>query len=70
MGLPQQAWVEKWVHGVETQWHSSKEKVLGAMVGKEGDADNLLEDERIHHYWFPWKTVFPIANSWQIYLIY
>ena len=31
--------VEKSVYGVKTHWLSCKEKVLGAVVSKEGDAD-------------------------------
>ena len=37
MGVP--LWVKKTVHGVETHWLSNKEKVLGAVVSKEGHAE-------------------------------
>ena len=53
MSLPLQAWVGKSVHEVETHRLSGKEKVLGAVVSKEGHADSLLGHERTHHYWFP-----------------
>ena len=46
--LPLQAWVEKTVHGMETHWLSSKEKVPGAAVSKESHAVSLLEHERTH----------------------
>ena len=29
---------------------SGKEKVLGAVISKEGYAENLLSHERTHHY--------------------
>ena len=51
------AWVEKQVHGVETHWLSGKEKFLDAVVSKEDHADNVLEHERVNHYWFSWKYV-------------
>ena len=54
VGLLQQAWVEKKVHRVKTNWLSSK-KVLGTVVNKEGDVDSLLGHERTHHYWFHCK---------------
>ena len=56
MGLLLWAWVEKTVHGVVTHWLSGKEQVLNAAVSKEGLADSLLGHERIHHYWFPWRS--------------
>ena len=56
MGLPQLAWVEKTVEGVETYWLSSKEKVLDTVVNKKGDANILLGHERVHHNWFSWKS--------------
>ena len=52
----------KTVHGVETYSFSSEEKVLDAVVIKEGDADSLLEYERTHHYWFLEKCA-PINND-------
>ena len=55
MDLPPWAYVEKTVHGVKTHWHSSKEKVPGTVVSKEGHADSVLKHEMTHHYWFPWK---------------
>ena len=42
--------VKKIIYGVETHRLSSKEKVPGAEVSKEGDADCLLEHKRNHHY--------------------
>ena len=57
MDLLLQAQVKKTVHRVETHWHSGKEKVPGAAVNKEGDADSLLRYERTYHYWFPLKKV-------------
>ena len=39
-----QAWEEKIVHGVET--HRLSDKVLNAMVNKEGHADSLLVNEK------------------------
>ena len=67
MNLPLQAWITKTVYGVETQWLSCKQKVLGTAVSKESDTDNLLKHERTHHYWFLWKkvqleTMLPTAN--------
>ena len=43
IGLLQWDWVKKTVHGVETHWLSSIEKIPGLLVSKEGHADNLLE---------------------------
>ena len=31
------------------------EKILGAVLIKEGYVDSLLEYEKTHHYWFPCK---------------
>ena len=42
IGLPLWAYIEKTFHVVETHRLSSKEKVVGAAVTKEGDADSLL----------------------------
>ena len=39
MGVPQQVWVEKSVHGVEIHQLSCKEKVPRAPFSKEGHAD-------------------------------
>ena len=39
--FPQQTWVKKAVHKVETHWLSGKGKVLGAAVNKEGNANSL-----------------------------
>ena len=55
IALPQWAWVEKPVHGVEIHWLSGKYKVLGVTARKEGDVDNLLQHERTHHHLIPWK---------------
>ena len=52
MGLRLRAWVKKTVHGMETD---GKEKVLSAVVSKDGHAYSLLGHERTHHYWFPLK---------------
>ena len=55
MGLLWQAWVKKTVCEVETQYLFSKEKkVLGAVVGKESEADSFLGHERTYHCWFSW----------------
>ena len=35
--------------GMKTLWLSSKEKVLGTVVNKEGDADSVLGHKRNHH---------------------
>ena len=45
--------VEKTFHGVKIHWLSSKGKVPGAAVSKEGYADSLLGHERNHLYWSP-----------------
>ena len=55
MGLPQLAWVEKTIDGVETHWLSGREKVSNAKLSKEGHADRRLEHEINHDKWFPWK---------------
>ena len=34
---------------------SSKEKLLGTVVSKEGDPDSVLKHERSHGYWLPWE---------------
>ena len=49
MGLP--LWVLI-VYRVETYWLSSKDKVLGAVVSKEGQADSILGHEMSYHYQF------------------
>ena len=36
-------------------WFSSKGKVPGAVISKEGHAVSYLRYEGTHHYWFPWK---------------
>ena len=54
IGLPLQTWIEKTVHGVETHWLATKEKVPGAAVCNN-DAEGLLGYERTHDYWFLWK---------------
>ena len=41
IGFPLGTWVKKTVHGVETNWLSSKEKVLDKAVNKEGYADSF-----------------------------
>ena len=50
IGLPLLTWTKKIAHEVNTHWLSSKKKVLGLAVSKEGHADNLLGHERTHHY--------------------
>ena len=50
MGLPLRINVKKIIKGVEIRWLSSKEKVPGAVVSKEGNTDSLLRHERIHCY--------------------
>ena len=47
--------VEKTIHGMETHWLLSKEKLLGTVVCKEGYADSLSGHERTCYYWFLWK---------------
>ena len=45
---------KKTINKVEIHWLSKKEQVLGAVVNKEGHADDsVLGHERIHHDWFP-----------------
>ena len=56
MGLPLWTWAKKTVHGVKTHWLSSKEKVPGAIVSKEDNADSLLGYVRTHPYLFAWKS--------------
>ena len=56
---------EKTIHEVETQWLSSKEKVLDTVVSKESHADSLLEQEKIHYYWFTSKS----CNCKQYFLL-
>ena len=48
-------WVEKTAHRVERYRLTSKEKVSGAVVRKEGDTDSVRGHERTSHHWFPWK---------------
>ena len=52
---PQQVWVKKTIHEEET--HSSKEKVPGAAVSNEGDAEIVPGHERASHNWFSGKKV-------------
>ena len=40
IGLPLQASIKITAHGVETDWLSSKEKVLGTTVSKEGHSES------------------------------
>ena len=42
MDVSRRVWVENTVHQMKTYWISGKEKVPGAVVRKEGHADNLL----------------------------
>ena len=42
------------VYRMETNWLSSKEKVLGAVVSKEGHANSLLGHESPDQ--FSWKS--------------
>ena len=65
MGLSLSAWIKKTVHGVETHWLSSKEKVPDAAVTKDSDVDSLLGQKRTHHYWFLWKR----CNHKQYFLL-
>ena len=55
IGLLLWARVKKTAHEMETHWLSSKVKVLGTAVSKEGQADSLLEHVITHYNWFPWK---------------
>ena len=58
MGLTLGVPVEKTVHGVETHWHSGKEKIPGAVVcKKKSHAGNVLRHGKTHHYWFHWKRL-------------
>ena len=54
MGLLFWVQVEETVYEVEIL--SGKEKVPGVAVSKEGYADNLLQHEKTHHYWFLWTV--------------
>ena len=47
ISLPLETWVKKTVHGVEAHWLSSKEKVPGSAISKEGQADSFLDYEMI-----------------------
>ena len=47
LNLTLQAWIKKTVHGGETHWISSKEKVLDAVINKEGHTDNVLGYKRL-----------------------
>ena len=58
MGLSLWTWVKKTVHGEETHWFSSKEKVQRAVISKEGNVEGVLGHEKTHHYWFPWKRCY------------
>ena len=61
IGLPLRITVEKTVHALETHWLFGKEKVLGAAISKESNADSVLRHELTQNYWFPWKSA--TANS-------
>ena len=50
IGLSLQTWVKKTIHGMEMYWLSSKEKVLGSVISKEGHAVSVLGYEKTHHY--------------------
>ena len=77
------AWVKKIFHGVETDWLSSKENILGAAINKEGHIDYLLGYEKTNHFWFPWKSCnckqcfllpiseanFPLFIEWPLYIL-
>ena len=40
MSLQLEVWVKKKVYGMETKWPTGKEKVLVAVVSKDGHADS------------------------------
>ena len=61
MILPQWTWVKKTVCGVETHWLLGKEKVTGAVVSREGDADSWDMKEPITIDFF--ETSFKEINS-------
>ena len=58
MNLPWQVTTGKIVDGGETQWLSSKEKIPGAAVNKEGLVDGLLRHDRSYHPQLFWKKCF------------
>ena len=68
--LPLWGWVEN--TEVDIHWVSNKEKILSAVVSKEGHADSLHG----HDYWFLWKNDIVIASflikirliKWILYL--
>ena len=80
MGFPWQAWVEKIIHGVETHGLSSKEKVSGTAVSKEGHANSVLIDLKTNTVDFlekhatisnasncqllKWNSLYLLKNSW------
>ena len=49
-GLSLRARVEKTVHELETHRLSGKERVPGAVVSKQGNADCLLGCKRTYHF--------------------
>ena len=55
MGLPRWVRVENTIHKMEKHWLTGKEKVLDAVVSKQGHPDILQEHERTHHDWFASK---------------
>ena len=50
ISLPWWTWVIKTGHGVDTHWLSSKEKVLGSVVSKEGNIGSFLGYEIAFQY--------------------
>ena len=56
----------KRIQGMETGWHSIKEKVLDAIDSKKrgGLADSLLVHEMTHLNWLPWKKC-----NWKQYFL-
>ena len=56
MSLSLRACVEKTVHGLETYWLSVEKNVPGAVISKEGLAENLLRYERLFMLNFPEKA--------------
>ena len=46
MSLPLRVWVKKTIDAVKTHWLFSKEKVLGAMISKEGHANSPPKCEK------------------------
>ena len=73
VGLPIQAWIKKTVSSEDIHWLTGKEKVSGAAVCKEANANSLLGHESIawkdlslyiHHIRVP-KFTATIISVWK-----